>query len=165
MLTSSRLETQRPAASRVQDRDWWSGALMSMWEPARRSFRCVTSWLAKSCSSMTKWSVVENVFFSCSVSFSNSLTPPPERMRTPVWTWMSRFTCRNWMRWEVQYGHVSSCRSLISCSWVIRLLLCVCFRSVLLESRYWMWTAFIFRHLMLISTVSWSVIRRWEWYA
>ncbi len=165
--------------------NWWSGGLMSMWEPVRRSFRCECSLshythpqlTGKKLVFMTKWSLVENLCsFFCSVSLSNSQTPTPERMRTLVWTWMSLFICRNWMRWEVQYWlerhkqwlHMfSHAEALISSSCVIIFLLCVCvcFRSVLLESRYWMWTAVIFRRLMLISTVSWSVIHRWEWWA
>lgn len=95
------------------------------------------SWLAKSWSSMTKWSLIENLCsFFCSVSFSNSQTPTPERMRTLVWTWMSRFICRNWMRWEVQYwlerqtmiAHVWSCRSLniqFLCNNISALCVCV----------------------------------------
>lgn len=114
LVIFSRLETQRPAVNRgpePRDRGWWSGGLMSMWEPARRSFRCGWSLSnythpqmtdKKLVLSMAKWPFVENLYCFFSVSFSISQTPTPKRMRILVWIWMSLSICRNWMRWEVQ---------------------------------------------------------------
>lgn len=89
--------------SQTQARGWWSGGLTSTSGPARRSSRYETLHLHLLRDSLDSLYRGVNCLhavdhFAFRGSCRGSLTRPPLKTRTPVWTWTSLYTCRSWKR-------------------------------------------------------------------